>query len=135
MIRRLLERLGLRRPPDVLRIAYEPKADGKAEPGEVVWTWVPYEDDPKQGKDRPVLVIGWIGAKVAAVALTSKDHGNRRDCVPIGTGAWDHQGRPSFAKIDRMLTVKPTAVRREGASLPRERFDAVIGEFRAYHHA
>ena len=28
------------------------------EPGEVVWTWVPYEEDPTRGKDRPVPVIG-----------------------------------------------------------------------------
>ena len=23
----------------------------------MVWAWVPYEDDPAQGKDRPVLVL------------------------------------------------------------------------------
>ena len=40
-------------------ISYEPEiGDGYADPGEVVWGWVPYEDDETQGKDRPVLVIG-----------------------------------------------------------------------------
>ena len=34
---------------------YAPEMDGEPDPGEVVWAWVPYEDDPAQGKDRP----GW----------------------------------------------------------------------------
>ena len=33
---------------------YAPKPDGRPDPGEVVWAWVPYEDDSSQGKDRPV---------------------------------------------------------------------------------
>jgi len=27
-------------------IAYAPERDGQPDPGEVVWAWVPYEDDP-----------------------------------------------------------------------------------------
>lgn len=82
------------------------------DPGEVVWTYVSYEDDPSQGKDRPVAVIGWDGPVLGVVQLTSKDH-RRNDCVPIGTGDWDREHRPSFAKIDRILRVKPADVRRE----------------------
>ena len=41
-----------------LRVAYNPRTDGKPDPGEVVWAWVPYEEDASQGKDRPVLLIG-----------------------------------------------------------------------------
>ena len=37
--------------------AYAPEIDGEPDPGEVVWAWVPYEEDPSQGKDRPVLVL------------------------------------------------------------------------------
>src|SRR4051812_11044880 len=39
-------------------ISYSPEADGSPDPGEIVWTWVPYQEDHSQGKDRPVLVIG-----------------------------------------------------------------------------
>ncbi len=39
------------------RISYAPDLDGAADPGEVVWTWVPFEEDAAQGKDRPVLVV------------------------------------------------------------------------------
>jgi hypothetical protein len=40
------------------QVIYAPDLDGRADPGEVVWTWVVYEDDPTRGKDRPVLVVG-----------------------------------------------------------------------------
>lgn len=32
---------------------YAPVANGRPDPGEVVWAWVPYEEDTSQGKDRP----------------------------------------------------------------------------------
>ena len=41
-----------------LHFEYTPELDGEPDPGEVVWTWVPYEDDPMQGKDRPVVIVG-----------------------------------------------------------------------------
>jgi hypothetical protein len=40
---------------------YAPELDGEPDPGEVVWAWVPYEDDPGQGKDRPVLLLDTDG--------------------------------------------------------------------------
>ena len=39
------------------KLVYAPDLDGRADPGEIVWTWVVYEDDPSRGKDRPVLVV------------------------------------------------------------------------------
>jgi PemK-like, MazF-like toxin of type II toxin-antitoxin system len=112
-------------------IEYAPARDGDADPGEVVWTWVPYEDDPRQGKDRPVLVIGRLGADVAALALTSKAHDDRHH-VPIGTGRWDADGRPSWVKLDRLLQLDPDTIRREGAVIERTRFDAVVAAFERY---
>ena len=115
-----------------LEVSYAPEADGEPDPGEVVWTYVSYEDDPSQGKDRPVAVIGWDGPVLGVVQLTSKDHG-RNDCIPIGTGDWDRERRPSFAKIDRILRVKPADVRREGAVLAQDRFNQLVKELRAMH--
>jgi hypothetical protein len=119
-----------------IRIAYTPDLDGEPDPGEVVWTWVAYEDDPSQGKDRPVVVIGSIGADLAVVPLSSKDHDGRRDedeWVPVGTGAWDGRQRPSYADTARVLRVAAPAVRREGAELSRDRFDAVVAVVRRNH--
>ena len=42
-------------------VAYAPEADGEPDPGEVVWAWVAYEDDPSRGKDRPVLLLAQSG--------------------------------------------------------------------------
>ncbi|CAN5525449.1 type II toxin-antitoxin system PemK/MazF family toxin [soil metagenome] len=109
-------------------ITYAPRADGLADPGEVVWAWVPYEEDATRGKDRPVLVIAMTGEDLLGLMLTSKDHDRRPDAdrwFDIGTGAWDRQGRPSEVRLDRVLRLAPSAVRREGAALDRDRFDQV----------
>ncbi|WP_104118844.1 type II toxin-antitoxin system PemK/MazF family toxin [Arthrobacter sp. B1805] len=111
-------------------LSYSPSSDGKPDPGEIVWTWVPYEDDPAQGKDRPVLLIGREGSELLGLMLTSRDRNNARDhdarYVDIGTGGWDRQGRPSEVKVDRLLRIDPGQVRREGAVLPRQRFEQVV---------
>ena len=113
------------------RVEYTPDMDGDADPGEVVWTWVPYEDDPSRGKDRPVVIIGRTGDDLAGVPLSSKNPG--RSAVPVGSGAWDRSGRSSFAKVDQLIVVRASDVRREGAALPRDRFDAVV-DGAARHH-
>jgi hypothetical protein len=113
-------------------VTYEPRMDGDADPGEVVWGWVPYEEDPKQGKDRPMVVIGTRGAKLVAVPLTSK-RDDRDPQVPVGTGAWDRDRRDSYARVDRLLEISPRDVRREGAILERARFTAVVDAVRGRH--
>ncbi|MEN9646035.1 MAG: hypothetical protein RL238_2704 [Actinomycetota bacterium] len=114
------------------RFEYAPELDGDPDPGEVVWTWVPYEDDPGQGKDRPVAIIGRHGRNLLGVALTSKDKHSQYQ-VPVGSGPWDSQGRPSFAKIDRLFDVDPAKVRREGAILSRQHHDDVVAAVRRVH--
>jgi hypothetical protein len=110
--------------PGDVHIEYTPQLDGDPDPGEVVWTWVPFEEDPTLGKDRPVVIIGRRGDVLSGVALTSKNHGG--DTVEIGTGEWDSRHRPSYAKVDRLLDIEAGAVRREGAILNRRQFDEVI---------
>ena len=61
---------GSKKQPDgsgPLEVSYAPDLDGEPDPGEVVWTYVSYEDDPSQGKDRPVAVIGWDGPVLGVV--------------------------------------------------------------------
>jgi len=116
------------------RFRYAPRADGAPDPGEVVWAWVPYEEDPAQGKDRPVLVLGRQDGRLLALPLTSKDHDRDADqearegrhWMDVGSGAWDRQGRPSEVRLDRLLRLDPATVRREGAALDRRRFDDVV---------
>lgn len=111
---------------------YHPELDGEPDPGEVVWTWVPYEEDATQGKDRPVVIVGRRGPTLVGVALTSKQREDGSQ-LSVGTGPWDREGRPSYAKLERLVEVVPDQVRREGAVLPRRTFDAVVAGVRRYH--
>ncbi len=117
--------------------SYSPEIDGEPDPGEVVWAWVPYEDDPSQGKDRPVLVVARHSADEALLIclyLTSKDHDRDaeqearagREWMDVGTGGWDSRGRPSEVRLDRVLLLPESEVRREGAALERSIFDDVV---------
>jgi len=63
--------------------------------------------------------------RLAVLMLSSRAHDADRGWLAIGTGPWDGQGRPSWVRLDRMLAVPASAVRREGAVLPRPTFDAV----------
>ena len=113
------------------RGAYAPDLDGEPDPGEVVWTWVPYEEDHSRGKDRPVLVVARDGGLLLALMLSSRDHdgGSHRSgerWLDLGPGPWDSRGRPSEVRLDRVLRIDPDAVRREGAVLDRARFDEVV---------
>jgi len=106
-----------------LRITYKPVRDTDPDAGEIVWTWVPYVERDGRGKDRPVLVIGRRDADtVYAVKLTSKAHDGQRDFLPIGSGAWDTQGRPSWVDIDQFYLVHRDGMRREAAALDLEQF-------------
>ena len=132
-----------RRGPDAL--AYAPRADGRPDPGEVVWAWVPYEEGDGRGKDRPVLLVGrrrsrggerWLG-----LMLTSKDHDRDaaqearwgRYWMDVGTGAWDRERRPSEVRLDRLLELDPSGIRREGAALDRATFDRVVAAAQRHH--
>ncbi|MEU4015709.1 type II toxin-antitoxin system PemK/MazF family toxin [Microbacterium sp. NPDC028030] len=109
-----------------LRVAYSPQRDGAPDAGEVVWTWVPYEENDGRGKDRPVLVIGRQSAdRVYAVRMTSKPHEGDRDYLSIGSGAWDSQGRESWVDIEQLYSVHERGLRREAAVLDRRRYDRV----------
>jgi hypothetical protein len=113
-------------------LEYSPSLDGDADPGEIVWTWVKYEDDPNQGKDRPVLVIGRQGASVLGLMLSSQsERDGQRNWLALGPGPWDREKRPSWVRLDRVLTVDADGIRREGAILDRERFDRIAAQLRS----
>ncbi len=149
IIRRFLGRVGLRPagrtyPGDfhgVPAISYK-RGIGHGEvaaPGEIVWTWVPFEEDHSQGKDRPVLVIGHDGPWLLALPLTNKNHDGdpvararaRSQWTDIGSGPWDKRGRASAVRVDRILRVDPAGVRRKAAVLDKGRFQQVAAAVRS----
>jgi hypothetical protein len=113
------------------RLVYSPNLDGRADPGEIVWTWVTYEEDPTRGKDRPVLVVGRDRATLLGLMMSSQErHAADRSWVSIGSGSWDDDGRPSWVRLDRVLDVPEEGIRREGAILDRTLFDIVADRLR-----
>ncbi|EWS82605.1 type II toxin-antitoxin system PemK/MazF family toxin [Brachybacterium phenoliresistens] len=127
-----------------LALDYSPRDDEDADPGEIAWAWVPFEEDITRGKDRPVLVLARErdehGEVLVALMLTSRDRGDAvhvdehgATWVDIGTGAWDSRGRDSEVRADRLLRLRPASVRREGAKLSRERYDQVARVVREVH--
>jgi hypothetical protein len=120
---------------------YAPELDGRPDPGEIVWGWVPYEDDPRQGKDRPVLLLTERDGQWLGLMLSSQDHDLDADdearygryWMDVGSGAWDSSGRPSEVRLDRLLVLPADGIRREGAALSRDVFDAVVAAAREHH--
>jgi hypothetical protein len=119
-------------------VEYRPRQDGRPDPGEIVWAWVPYDEGDGRGKDRPVVVIGRRDGDLLGLMLSSQDHDRDaadearfgRIWTDIGSGPWDARGRPSEVRLDRLLVLDPATVRREGAALDRGRFERVAAEAR-----
>lgn len=122
------------------RVSYRPVRGERPDPGEVVWTWVPFEEDHSRGKDRPVLLVGHDGPWLLGLQLTSADHDRDaaqeaaagRHWVDIGTGDWDERRRPSEVRVNRVIRVDPDAVRRVSVSLSRQSFDEVVAGMRQH---
>jgi hypothetical protein len=113
-------------------VVYAPDLDGRADPGEIVWTWVVYEDDPDRGKDRPVLVVGRERTTLLGLMLSSQmHHAEDPTWISIGAGGWDYEGRPSWVRLDRVLEVPEEGIRREGAVMERPTFELVAARLRA----
>ncbi|MBM7772519.1 hypothetical protein JOD54_002723 [Actinokineospora baliensis] len=114
-------------------ISYAPNPDGDADPGEIVWAWVPYEDDPERGKDRPLLVVGRHDRTLRALMLTSKEprRQEHHDWLELGSGRWDRDGRVSYLRLDRLFELGENDIRREGSVLEPERFEIAADALRA----
>lgn len=110
-------------------MSYSPSTDGAPDPGEIVWTWVPYEENDGRGKDRPVLVVAAEkSGTVLAVQLSTKQHDG---FLPLGAGAWDAENRPSYVNLDRVFRVQPSGMRREATALDRVRYAKVAAALAA----
>ena len=122
------------------RMDYRATLVGGHRTGEVVWTWIPFEDDPSQGKDRPALVLADDGTDLLVTPATSKDHDRDeaqelragRYWMDIGTGSWDSKGRPSEVRLDRIVRVHPSTIRRRSGRISARIFDQVAAGIREH---
>ena len=110
-----------------VRMSYSPHTDGAPDPGEVVWTWVPFEENDGRGKDRAV--------KGVAVEIRRHLPGRAANILFFhveatsgsGSGRWDSEHGPSWVNVDRETRVHEGGMRREAAALPRAPFERVTG--------
>lgn len=124
-----------------LTVVYAPHAGSLPDPGEVVWTWVPFEEDYSQGKDRPVLIVSREADWLLGLPLSSVNHdrdaaqeaSEGRYWVEIGRGPWDTRGKESAVRVNRVVRVDPRQVRRIGGKLDKARFDVVATALREHH--
>ena len=113
-----------------VRTEYAPAHDGDPDPGEIVWTWVPFEENDGRGKDRPVLVVAREPrGTLLAVQLTSKHH-DGYEYQAIGAGPWDREGRDSWVILDRVMRLHEQGMRREACALDRGRFTIVVNRLK-----
>lgn len=117
---------------------YNPAVDGRPSPGEIIWTWVAFDQDSRRGKERPALVLAVDGARLTALPLRTRREDRdrpdkRRDVwMDLGVGDWDRQGRGSEVQLNRVLTVSIYDARRNGAELDPDLFDEVLRAARRY---
>lgn len=123
-------------------MVHDRRGPGGYRSGEVVWTWVAYEEDASQGKDRPVLLIGSDDGWLLGLPATSQDHDRDaeqerqagRHWVDIGTGDWDTRRRPSEVRTDRIVRIDPQTVRRTAGRVDAKTFARVAAQVTEHWH-
>lgn len=115
-------------------IYYAPDMDGQAEPGEVVWLMIQPDGSQEPAFERPLLVVGHNRQNILALQISSNPaHQNEDQWLDIGSGAWDEESNQSWVRLDKIAEVGEDAIRRQGAVLPRRRFDRVAARMRNEH--
>ena len=75
------------------------------------------------GRDRQTL-LGLMLSSQTPTMLTT-----RVGCTSA-QGDWDHEGRPSWVRLDQVLDVPEEGIRREGAIIDRVAFEIVAMRLR-----
>lgn len=137
------EQLAYREPATVARpaadlaraVVYAPDMDGQTDPGEVVWAPVLLDGDVGTPHERAVVVLGrHKHTLLGALISTDPRHADDNRWLYIGAGAWDSRARPSWVRLDRILEVPESGIRRSGAVMPRRRFDRITSRLRSDYH-
>lgn len=115
-------------------IIYCPDMDGQVDPGEVVWFWAPEEAHSKMKTpcERAMVVIARHGSEVLGLLTSSNvEHSQEATWLDIGAGPWDELGRQSWVRLDKIIKIPETAIRRQGAVIPEGRFERIAIRLRS----
>ncbi|AZA08763.1 type II toxin-antitoxin system PemK/MazF family toxin [Corynebacterium pseudopelargi] len=112
-------------------IIYAPDMDGQVDPGEVVWFWAPSDHSPQHVVERSLVVVARTAESIYGL-LTSPnpDHETDDHWMDIGSGPWDASGRQSWVRVDKIVTVPETHIRRQGIVMPQQRFERIANRLR-----
>ncbi|MDO4929103.1 MAG: type II toxin-antitoxin system PemK/MazF family toxin [Corynebacterium sp.] len=112
-------------------LVYGPDMDGEADPGEVVWFWAPCGPEPKSHLERAMIVVGHQHQHILGL-LVSPNTENAKDphWIDIGSGPWDEAGRPCWVRLDKVIAVPATSIRRQGTIVPHSRFERIANRLR-----
>ncbi|MBP3088105.1 growth inhibitor PemK [Corynebacterium sp. sy017] len=109
-------------------IIYAPDMDGQVDPGEIVWFFAP----TNKKKERALVVIARHGAEVLGLLTSSNPEHDKEDSwLDIGVGPWDESGKQNWVRLDKIIRVPEIAIRRQGAIIPRSRFERIANRLRA----
>lgn len=112
-------------------IVYSPDMDGQADPGEVVWIPLQLESEEAPLSERAVVVVGRQGPHLLGMLIsTREEHANQPEWLSIGSSSWNENPKPSWVRIDRVLLVPESGIRRAGAVMPRKRFEILANRLR-----
>ncbi|VEH09218.1 PemK-like protein [Corynebacterium kutscheri] len=115
---------------DVARsIFYAPDMDGQVDPGEIVWFIAPV--DKHSGEERAMVVIARTGDTVYGLLISANAHHDKEETwLDIGAGPWNKKGHNAWVRLDKVITVPETSLRREGSVIPQQRFDRIARRLR-----
>ncbi|AZA11920.1 type II toxin-antitoxin system PemK/MazF family toxin [Corynebacterium gerontici] len=112
-------------------IVYAPDMDGQIDPGEVVWFWAPSDHGDQLLNERSLVVVARSADMISGL-LTSPNPDHERDehWLDIGSGPWDASGRQSWVRIDKLVSVPQSHIRRQGVVMPQQRFERIANRLR-----
>ena len=107
-----------------------PSPASSPEPGEYWFADVPFDDDPRQSKDRPILIVAVSTRHVWAHKVSSRDKSDkpaRHGWIPVDTHTWDAapRGGPSWLEVGSLRRIPRTGLRRR---IGREADQRVLAE-------
>lgn len=91
-----------------------PAPTSSPKPREYWFADVPFDDDPRQSKDRPILIVAVSPRRVWVHKVSSQDKSARHGWIPVETHTWDAapQGGPSWLEVGSLRSIRRTGLRR-----------------------
>ncbi|MDO4686069.1 MAG: type II toxin-antitoxin system PemK/MazF family toxin [Corynebacterium sp.] len=112
-------------------IYYAPDMDGQADPGEVVWIMVNTNGPDHPPTERAIVVVGRAAHNILGLLISpDTTHKDEHNWLDIGAGGWDESSRQCWVRLDKVLEVPELDIRRQGAIIPRQRFERIANRLR-----